>query len=301
MGSIRNTISDIRLCFVVTLFFLISIEGESQMNFLPKGSRNVTAMSVLDSGNIKIKYIVNQYSFQQRNNSLYSKYDSIWYDLCAEDIHILEIGTKLSKYYSYNIFFGDSIFTDFITKNPYAQSAPNLNIGNPAITNKYFWSDYYKSYVKNTLTEYAYMPSNIPNYYYSEKMPDFNWKIQNDTLRVCGFLCQKASCTFRGKNYIAWFARGIPVSDGPWKFCGLPGLILKIYDEHNDYIFECIEIENNKKKFAITTYDYSSYKKIEREELLKLWEDIFDHYFQMVGIDLSNKFKKNPYKPLELK
>jgi GLPGLI family protein len=291
-------------CLLLCVIILISNAIGAQHSFVPKGPRDIASMSVVDSGNIRVCYAVNNHSAYLENFKPLTKGDSMFLcSLCAEDIHLLEIGEKLSKYYSYNVFMGDSIFTDFMIKNPFAQSAPNRNGRNPTISNKYFWSEYYKEYAKNMLTEYAYMPSAIPNYYYLEKIPDFVWTVQEDTLTVVGYLCQKATCTFRGKNYTAWFASDFPISNGPWKFGGLPGLILKVYDDRDDYIFECVGIEYHENKFAIKSHNHDNYAKTDRKKLLKLWSDIFDHFYQLIGAKtMSGKYpsKKLPYKPFEL-
>lgn len=58
-------------------------------------------------------------------------------------------------------------------------------------------------------------------------------------------------CYFRGRSYVAWFTMDIPIENGPWKFAGLPGLILKVYDDKKLYDFECVKIEKNKISFPI--------------------------------------------------
>jgi GLPGLI family protein len=63
-----------------------------------------------------------------------------------------------------------------------------------------------------------------------DSLPSFNWVLHNDSKKIGRFECQKATADFRGRSYIAWFANDIPVSYGPWKFSGLGGLILEIYD-----------------------------------------------------------------------
>lgn len=69
-----------------------------------------------------------------------------------------------------------------------------------------------------------------------------NWTIQEDTLSILGYECQKATTSFRGRNYSVWFTLSIPISDGPWKFYGLPGIILKVEDDKGIFLFEAIGI-----------------------------------------------------------
>ena len=62
------------------------------------------------------------------------------------------------------------------------------------------------------------------------------------TKKIGNFLCQKAVSNFRGRDYVAWFAKDIPVHAGPWKFYGLPGLILEVYDENGKFHIQAQEI-----------------------------------------------------------
>jgi len=66
------------------------------------------------------------------------------------------------------------------------------------------------------------------------------WEIIEETDTIMGYLCQKAKINYSGRNYTAWFAKDIAVNDGPWKFWGLPGLILKCSDD--DGLFEWVAI-----------------------------------------------------------
>jgi GLPGLI family protein len=58
-----------------------------------------------------------------------------------------------------------------------------------------------------------------------------NWQIGEETKTINDMVLQKAECDFRGRHYTAWFNPKIPISDGPWKLRGLPGLIIEAYDE----------------------------------------------------------------------
>lgn len=79
----------------------------------------------------------------------------------------------------------------------------------------------------------------------------------------------------------------------------MPGIILKIYDVKKEFVYECIRIDSDKEKFSIESYDYSNYDNIDRIELLKLWTDIYDHYFILIG-GTSKLQCTDKYNPLEL-
>jgi GLPGLI family protein len=94
---------------------------------------------------------------------------------------------------------------------------------------------------KNITPTFYY--NNSKDFYFSEIIEDdvlivkedkfsWNWKLHSDTKKIGNFECQKATIRFRGRNYIAWFAKQVAVSFGPWKLHGLSGLILEAYDEN---------------------------------------------------------------------
>jgi len=64
------------------------------------------------------------------------------------------------------------------------------------------------------------------------------WEILQEKSKLFSYNVQKAETNFAGRKWIAWFTNEIPISDGPHKFYGLPGLILKIYDSEENFIFE---------------------------------------------------------------
>ena len=74
---------------------------------------------------------------------------------------------------------------------------------------------------------------------YSEPIPALQWKIEGKDSVIAGYHCQAATASLRGRRWRAWFTLDIPVSDGPWKLCGLPGLILRATDEQGYFDFDC--------------------------------------------------------------
>ena len=86
--------------------------------------------------------------------------------------------------------------------------------------------------------------------YVKEDATKFVWKIVSETKKTGSFVCKKATTTFRGRNYIAWYAPNIPVSFGPWKLNGLPGLILEAYDTNKKayWYFKSVEYPTKNKE-----------------------------------------------------
>ena len=80
-------------------------------------------------------------------------------------------------------------------------------------------------------------------YEYEESFNAFNWQITAETDTINNYVCQKAICDFGGRTWEAWFTSELPFSDGPYKFCNLPGLILNVTDTENHYSWKFLSIE----------------------------------------------------------
>lgn len=74
-------------------------------------------------------------------------------------------------------------------------------------------------------------------YSYEEDRP-LNWKILQETTKIGEYKVQKAETDFGGRKWTAWFTTDLPYQDGPYKFSGLPGLIVKVEDSQGDYSFD---------------------------------------------------------------
>lgn len=72
------------------------------------------------------------------------------------------------------------------------------------------------------------------------------WILTTEKKQVKDIKLQKATTTWGGRNWIAWFAKDIPFQEGPYKFHGLPGLILEIADDQYNYRFSLAKSENLK-------------------------------------------------------
>ena len=81
-----------------------------------------------------------------------------------------------------------------------------------------------------------------------------NWKIKNDMKEVAGHICMNASFydTVKGKEVIAWFALDLPISIGPDKYCGLPGMILEINEANGAVVYTATNVLLSNEKVEIT-------------------------------------------------
>lgn len=103
-----------------------------------------------------------------------------------------------------------------------------------------------KDYNKNLLLEKADLglfEMGFP--VFSDSLNLFNWVLVNSEKKIDGNLCKKAICIFRKRAYIAWYDPKIPILVGPWKFSGLPGLMVEIYDDEHNIRWKLKSIEYN--------------------------------------------------------
>ncbi|MBT0607252.1 GLPGLI family protein [Aequorivita echinoideorum] len=114
-----------------------------------------------------------------------------------------------------------------------------IRLGSDSIGNVYF-----SNLQSNKLVcrEALYDDRNL-NYYIYEDIVKIEWELHAEFKEISTYKCQKATAKFRGRNYVAWFTTEIPLSFGPYKFRGLPGLILEIYDQTGEVYFSAERIE----------------------------------------------------------
>ncbi|MBD5354099.1 MAG: GLPGLI family protein [Bacteroides sp.] len=157
---------------------------------------------------------------------------------------ILEIGRKASRYSNYNWYIRDSIivvdYPNGLTVADFYKLTQKIGRTSTTETLKYF--------DEGKLSHYESIAGD--HYVYNESIPSFYWQFTDETDEICGYKCKKAIADFRGRTWNAWYAEDIPVDNGPLKFGGLPGLILKIEDSDKEHIFEAMQIRRSDKDFG---------------------------------------------------
>lgn len=79
-------------------------------------------------------------------------------------------------------------------------------------------------------------------YEYTDPIEELVWSISDTTRIINGRSVIKAETIYHGRTWEVWFCPELPWSDGPWKFCGLPGLIVEAMDKDKLFVFRLISI-----------------------------------------------------------
>ena len=140
-----------------------------------------------------------------------------------QETMVLDVGNKTAKFYPY-----DFVLKDSIRKK----------------TGEYLYSyasfDYRLTRELNSDVNINFI-SISPYLYKYSTVDKIDWILKTDLKTVDGLKLQKATTKFGGRNWVAWFAPSIPYQVGPYKFNGLPGLIVELSDDKQQYIFRLIK------------------------------------------------------------
>lgn len=157
--------------------------------------------------------------------------DSDKRDLIVTDYMELDTDGSKSDYYSQSIKKTDSLIN--IIEKLNTSDFPNYN---PNINYRIK-----KDYLLNEVAIHIKF-GNIN--FKIEETEKPAWKIINEKKIISNYMCQQATTNYLGREWIAWFTIDIPIQDGPYKFSGLPGLVVQISDSENEHSFELIQIKN---------------------------------------------------------
>ena len=124
------------------------------------------------------------------------------------------------------------------------------------------------------------------NIMYTEPIPEMEWKIVADSAKnICGHSCKLATTTWRGREWKAWFAPDINVSAGPWKFHGLPGLILEMDDTTGAVHWGATEIKAEKRSMYSPSGEFTPVSREEYNSTLRFYGTDMLGYLNSIGLE----------------
>ncbi len=103
---------------------------------------------------------------------------------------------------------------------------------------------------------------------YTEPLAEMNWEVCDSSKTVLGYDCIMACTDYHGRHWTAWFTPEVPLQDGPWKLCGLPGLILEAEESSGQHAFIATGIESSDMEIR-PIYTKKKYDKMSRRDLLQ--------------------------------
>ena len=220
---------------------------------------------------LKLLFILLTISFnlKSQNQRFLYEYKSVSDSLNPENIEseimALDVTDKFSKFYSYDNFKFDSISKSNVDKG--------ISDSNLKIKKSKNLSIVIKEYPEFSVL----MISRIGQIKYNVKDGRIlKWKISPENDVFGNFKIQKATTEFGGRKWTAWFTTEIPIQEGPYKFRGLPGLILKIYDSTNSHIFTLAGIQKLKKvssKDDNFVFDFGTNQNLTQEKYKQIFNE----------------------------
>ena len=229
----------------------------------------------------------------------------------------LDMGHKVTKFYSRYGEIRDSIKNDAFKKGLSAWEVLELIKGYPRSSNTPVYYQFYEE--KKTRTTIKYMDGYISE----EQMSMPNWILHEDTATVSGYLCKRATTHYRGRDWEVYYTSDIPLSRGPWKLWGLPGLITRATDADHYFLFEMEAFKRLDRPVPIIYihreigakggYTGAEYKKISRKTYLE-YERLYhedaiafgdfetgspSNFFDESGNPTSAPVMKREYIPIE--
>lgn len=159
-----------------------------------------------------------------------------------KEMMLLDIDQKGSNYYSRDKFVADSTSMAEVQKQ-IKSGGGNINISrrdNQGMVGYKVTKSYpdFKTYLFTRISMDQYKVK-------EDQKPE--WKILPEKQKIGSYNAQKATTSYGGREWVAWFSTDIPFQDGPYKFYGLPGLIVKLEDTTGSHVMTLV---GNKKMAA---------------------------------------------------
>lgn len=212
------------------------------------------------------------------------------------DLMYLDIGQKATKFYSRYTQIRDSLTVEGLKAGLSAEEISKSRKGLQKGNNTAYYQDLSlnKTTIVSVFATFGFI--------YDEKKELPQWVISNEKIDINGYICQKASSSFLGRTWNAYFSPEIPFNKGPWKLWGLPGLIVQAFDEENIFEFNLTGFELIKNQTPIiythTKSNGSEYKKASKKTVFEYEKRFYDDYFSFTEFITGKKIMREGGKPI---
>lgn len=219
-------------------------------------------------------------------------------DFFRHDLFFLDVGRSMSKFYPLYKEMSENIADSLTTVGADIGELFALTGQHPRP--KAFWK-VFKNYPENgstTVTDFL-----TKNFIYTEPTEVPEWTFLAQDTFMLEHPCQQATCDYHGRQWTVWFATDLPISNGPWKLSGLPGIILKAWEAEGKISFTCTRIKDIGGRLTIKLPSLNKFLKCTRTELMELKRRdakdplAFERSMGFPGVAYDASGKPMKYKP----
>lgn len=238
------------IILIVAALAAVASRGQTVVSYSTDGGAqafnkaDAVPQTVLDTATLEVSY---RMEWLQRPDNKKAK----------EDILLLQAGGRVSKFFSYKTLQIDSM----LRVTPPEQVMASLGNFKSGVQTVIF-----QNHPAGELT--CTDKISTDHMRYTEPLPEIVWTLGDRTREILGYPCRLATCRFRGRDYEAWYTEDIPLGIGPWKFRGLPGLILAINAVGESEGVVSFEATGIRKAGAPVTMADRNYMKTTRKKFL---------------------------------
>lgn len=246
---------------ILLVFFALSLKAQD--------------IKTIDTTKYVAKY---KYTYSQDSLNTYIKKDATM---------ILQIGKRYSKFVSLAEFNADSI--SYQIKDINDDELFRMFVESQKQNSSSFICGYsvFKNYPNPNQVTLTSMIDKLGCVTIERK--EYDWCVLPGTDTIINlYKCKKAITKYAGRKYSAWFTVQIPISDGPYKFFGLPGLIVKLEDSKKEH---CFTLERfGKNKSSLITYILGRDKELTPQQYTKALSAKMQNTYQRCANDEMIKF-----------
>lgn len=219
--------------------------------------------------------LITNYFLAQTNRFIYElKYRNDSTQDYRTDLMALDIDSKNVKFYDYEFAKYDSINKNSNLYSSRYSTKTDQVLVRKLNSNKNIWYRDFFDYFTVTTND------------------ELKWKLLKDTQKYDGYKLQKATTNFGGRNWTAWFAKDVNISEGPYKFRGLPGLIFILEDSEQNFQYKLLKNIKIPQTFETKDFLETHYGKtalpVTNEKFNKYIEDIYKDPTRMFSSQIKD-------------
>lgn len=285
---------------ILYLFFTIAnvITISAQTINWSKTNSNVKADSIAKEIFEPVQYLITY-------NYTYVR-DVNFPDDKREGLTILQVGNRYNRFCDFNELRFDSICDET------ARGHLSVNEASPLMLSALKYVRFNESIVIDKQTNQTTIQRTAglktKRYQYSENNPTLEWAIQEGDTIIAGYQCKKAKTRLFGRDYIAWYSPEINMPYGPYKFNGLPGLILKVTDTDGYFDFMLNGFQKADKYSPIYMWNNKDIIKTTRKKVRQIYKNYCADPVSALASSGNVRIPDNvkatvepkPYNPIEL-